>query len=126
MPALNYTVFIDKVESGEKRQTIRATRKHPIKVGQRLHHFTGMRSAKCCRLRAGHTDFCTRAEPIVMSITKRGTFAVRVGKRRMDWLQIYAIARADGFEGVDTMRSFFVRTHGLAAGKKFHGQLIQW
>ena len=30
MPSLNFTVFIDKVESGFKRTTIRRKRKNPI------------------------------------------------------------------------------------------------
>jgi hypothetical protein len=36
MPAINFTKFIEKVEDGRKTQTIRATRKNPIKAGDRV------------------------------------------------------------------------------------------
>ena len=52
MPALNFTMFVDKVESGEKRQTIRAYRKdgRDPKPGDPLYLFTGMRTTACRRL----------------------------------------------------------------------------
>lgn len=38
MPLLNFEYrFADKIESGEKRQTIRAPRKYPIKAGDKLY-----------------------------------------------------------------------------------------
>lgn len=30
---VNFSVFVDKILSGEKRQTIRRVRKRPIKIG---------------------------------------------------------------------------------------------
>ena len=51
MPALNYQAqFAPKVESGEKLQTIRARRKRPFKRGDRLYHYTGMRTKSCRKL----------------------------------------------------------------------------
>lgn len=58
MAALSYKgQFVDYVEAGLqptpkkgtriKRQTIRNLRKHPIKVGETLHHFYGMRTKWC-------------------------------------------------------------------------------
>jgi len=51
MPALNFqSRFADLVASGKKRQTIRPVRRHPIKAGDLLHLFTGMRTKRCKRL----------------------------------------------------------------------------
>ena len=51
MPALNFQEqFAAAVESGEKRQTIRSERKRPIKVGDTLYLYTGMRTKRCRKL----------------------------------------------------------------------------
>jgi hypothetical protein len=51
MPAFNYKKqFAELVATGRKRQTIRAMRKRPIKVGDKLYHFTGMRTKQCSQL----------------------------------------------------------------------------
>ena len=48
MPALNFQRrFVSKIESGEKRGTIREKRKIPFKVGDPLYLYTGMRTSKC-------------------------------------------------------------------------------
>jgi len=52
MPTINFTKF--KVESGEKRQTIRAVRKRPIKVGDKLHLYSGLRTKKARNLLKEH------------------------------------------------------------------------
>jgi hypothetical protein len=51
MPSLNFKAqFAESVESGSKKQTIRANRKHPIRIGDTLYLFTGMRTRNCRRL----------------------------------------------------------------------------
>jgi hypothetical protein len=48
MPSLNFqTQFVRLIESGKKRQTIRPLRKNPIKVGDKLYLFTGLRTKDC-------------------------------------------------------------------------------
>jgi hypothetical protein len=48
MPALNFRPqFADLVSSGQKTQTIRQVRKCPIKVGDTLWLYTGMRTKQC-------------------------------------------------------------------------------
>ena len=51
MAALNFQKqFAPDVESGIKLQTIRAKRKNPIKEGETLYLYTGMRTKKCRKL----------------------------------------------------------------------------
>lgn len=47
MPALNFTKFISAVEDGSKPLTIRDIRKNPIRPGDVLYMFTGMRTRQC-------------------------------------------------------------------------------
>ena len=115
MPSLNLTVFIDKVESGEKRQTIRLHRKRPIKVGDTLYLFTGMRTKGCRRLTVqfapdwrGDRVRCTE------------TFSRRWGDLRDD----EAIARADGFASANEFRAWFERMHSPAPDTLF--DVIRW
>jgi len=62
MPALNFKKqFIEKILSGEKKQTIRAMRKRPFKVGDRLYLYTWMRTRWCRKLGEA---VCTKVEHI--------------------------------------------------------------
>ena len=107
MPALPFNKqFVGKVESGEKRQTIRKRRKRPIKAGDRLSFFTGWRTKKCRKF--GH------------GVCKQ-TFAVRRVKRGQweceappGWANdsysetgILYLALADGFDSVDAFEDWF-------------------
>lgn len=49
---VNFTVFIDKILSGEKRQTIRKDGKKwkNVKVGDKLTLYTGLRTKDCRKL----------------------------------------------------------------------------
>lgn len=114
MPALSYQKqFAPLVESGQKRQTIRARRKRPFKRGDRLYHYTGMRTKSCRKL---GESLCTLAVDIV--INEMGVrFEEHVsGPDRAD------IARADGFANFNELLTWFNKTHGLP----FEGQLIRW
>jgi hypothetical protein len=139
MSALNYTVFVYQVEAGLKRQTIRATRKHPIKVGERLHHFTGMRTKKCRRLRDGIEDRCIRVRDIEMTFVSArsmaGVFTCFSCEIRVDGKRIYQraseiISRHDGFGGLGAFLRFFFQATKPARRKKgttkFKGQIINW
>ena len=54
MPLIGFKKeFADLVESGAKRQTIRAPRKRPIKVGDTLYLYTGLRTKQCRKLGEG-------------------------------------------------------------------------
>ena len=119
MPALNFQRrFAPLIKSGEKRQTIRAPRKHPVKAGQTLHLFTGMRQKGCEQL---GKSICTSAREIILS-----SFG---DDRRVGLLDPYLhcvdgeeIAKADGFQSEKEMFDWFEKVHGLP----FKGSLIKW
>lgn len=115
MPALNFQKrFAGRVEDGSKRQTIRAMRKHPIRQGDRLYLYTGMRTRSCRKL-GGATAILVRDILITQTAVKLDgdTLAAR---------RVAELARADGFESVSEFKDFFRTQHGLP----FRGQLIQW
>lgn len=122
MSAYNFKAqFAELVESGKKRQTIRAMRKHMPKVGERVHLFTGMRTKACRRLRAGHED---RHKAVRLVTIRHKSVDVGVGPLvtlRFD-SDLNEFARRDGFNDWPEMRDFFRREHGLP----FHGFLVEW
>jgi len=119
VPILNYKKqFAPLVESGEKRQTIRAMRKRPFKAGDRLYHYTGLRTKACRKLLESTCLFADRID-----ILPHGTVFIN------NWLcegPMKNLAVADGFRRKghewQDMLAFFTQTHGLP----FTGQLIRW
>ena len=118
MPALNFkTQFAEKVESREKRQTIRALRKdgRDTKTGDTLYFYTGMRTKSCRKLGAARAG---------------GVYDIRIYQNRSVILsgvllshdQVKELAIADGFPCKDDFIDFFETTHGLP----FKGKLIKW
>jgi len=117
MPALNFKKqFADAVESGQKRQTIRADRKdgRNPKPGDKLYLYTGMRTKGCRKLKEAE---CKSVERIVIE-----EFNIIVGVNVLDIDEKYALAKADGFHYIDDFRNFFLKTHDLP----FYGFLIKW
>lgn len=118
MPALNFQKqFAPDVKSGKKRQTIRAPRKNPIKEGDTLYLYTGMRTKQCEKLKevecTGVVDF---------RIIANGA-GCTVGQHSLYYLdQLDSIADADGFLDWFEMVKWFSQTHGLP----FEGNLILW
>jgi hypothetical protein len=120
MPALNFSMqFVTAVQSGRKRQTIRAQRKVPIKAGDKLYFYTGMRSKACRKLGEA---VCTAVEPIRMGQGPGRRLRVWIGERELTDDEIEALAHADGFDTTEDMRLWFV----LMCGHSFSGQLIRW
>lgn len=119
MPALNFQKrFAAAVESGQKRQTIRAERvdgRLPAKPGDVIAFYTGMRTKDCRKLGEGE---CVEVETIRINRVQ-GKPIVWVRSENMD---AEAQARADGFESAAAMADFFEETHGLP----FRGLLIRW
>jgi len=105
--------FVDKVLSGEKRQTIRAVRKRPIKVGDTLVLATGARTKRYRKL--GEAT-CLMAFPIRMSANGISG--------RWEWSQFWSgeLARRDGFETAQDFRAFFETRYGFP----FDGTVIRW
>jgi hypothetical protein len=125
MSAYNFQArFAEDVDAGRKRQTIRAMRKHMPKVGERVHLFTGMRTKKCRRLRAGHEDRHKRVFVVNMTeltITTISPQGVGYCMNQGD-LSIETFARNDGFTNWPEMRAWFRSQHGLP----FHGFMVEW
>ena len=117
MPAINFAEqFCFPVEFGEKRQTIRKQRKrNPIKVGDRLYLYTGMRTKHARRLRV------ERCEAVIpLWIERDGS--IFLDKKKLDGKESDKMARADGFQTVDDFVSWFRGHYGLP----FYGVLIRW
>jgi len=103
------------VETGQKRQTIRLWRKRPFQVGDRLYHYTGMRTKACRKLLESR---CIEATPIMIDgvcVCIDGGIPLTEPKRDK-------LARADGFEHYAEMEAWFEATHTMP----FSGQLIRW
>lgn len=121
MPLLNYKKYLaGKVESGEKRTTIRAYRKDgkDPKVGQTLYHYVGIRTKGCRKLL--ETE-CKSVLPIQMI---RNGFHIEIilNQKSINQEEIEKIAKMDGFDCIQDFFDFFETTHGFP----FHGLLIEW
>lgn len=116
MPALNFQKqFAPKVESGEKRQTIRAKRKRPFKLHDNLYHYTGMRTKYCRKL--GESE-CSKVFDVIIS--ENGT--MKISDKYLNKFERNEIAKKDGFDCWNDMWLWFQKTHGFP----FYGQLVMW
>jgi len=116
MPALNFQErFAEDVELGRKRQTIRKKRRFPVRPGDRLALFAGMRTKGCRRLREAR---CVDVKHV--SIGREA--AVVDGVPTLDEWERDEFARADGFVDWAELVEWFEMAHGLP----FRGVLIKW
>lgn len=123
MPALNFQArFAPLVESGQKRQTIRALRKRPIRQGDTLYLYTGQRRPGAKLLK---TTLCTEARAIEICLSGEGAGIFMDGTRLLTETRA-ALAAADGFETVNQLIEWFRQTHGLSEERPFRGQVIRW
>ncbi len=117
MPALSFQKrFAPLVESGRKRQTIRAPRRDGRPnacVGDTLYLYMGMRTKGCRKLGEA---VCTKTSQIV--ITDDWRILVNGSRVKND----DAFARADGFNHVGDLLDWFADNHELP----FEGSLIEW
>lgn len=136
MPSLNFKKqFAPDVESGKKRQTIRPKRKHPVKVGDKLYLFTGLRTKVCRRLVPPFIKFTiSKDKPAAICKSVHDIEILNVDHIKYRGVDLYAgsepwklklahtIATDDGFAGTQEMVDFFKEQYGLP----FHGDLIKW
>lgn len=120
MPAFNFEKrFAAKVSSGEKRQTIRVTRKKGnAKVGDMAHCYTGMRTRKCVRLGSWTV---TAVRYITIELRAEGDLCV-IDACPIDALDREELAKADGFKDWADMRAWLVTKHCTL----FNGRLVMW
>lgn len=117
MPVFNFKKrFAPDIESGKKRQTIRAKRKDGRNphVGDKLYLFVGMRTKGCRRLGEA---ICLNVRQI--TIDQEG---INIEGRWLNPWEKLQIANADGFNCFTEMRIFFEKEHGLP----FEGLLYNW
>lgn len=119
MPAYNFQKqFAPAVESGQKRQTIRALgkRRH-ARSGEHVQLYTGMRT-RACRKLLTPDPVCTGNHELVLE----GEEKLQAYVDGFYVFDMDGFARADGFKDAQEMRDWFKHTHGLP----FKGVLIQW
>ena len=114
MPAFNFKPqFAPLVESGQKTQTIRRTKRG--NVGDTAYLKTGQRTKDCRSLGEG-----VLTKVYELSITEIGVF-VEFGAETTA-LSFDEFARADGFKNYEEMKTWFDRLYGLP----FSGWLHVW
>ena len=111
MPSLNFQArFARLVESGVKRQTIRANRKRPFYLNDTLYLYTGMRRPGARLLKTAPCKEVLSIE-IRLSGEKAGSW---VDGKSLGCRGRQVLAQADGFASVNDLVEWFQRTHGLS------------
>lgn len=114
--------FADQVRDGRKKQTIRAKRKRPPRVGEIAYLFTGLRTKQCQRLGA---KLIISVEEI--QITERH-IGITHERESSDITHILGpretanLIIADGFDTAEDFFTFFREQHGFP----FFGHLTKW
>ena len=120
---VNFTVFIDKILSGEKRQTIR--RNSPkwknVKVGDKLTLYTGLRTKQCRKLGEAVVESITP----IMRDTECDNVAVEttLGDFNLDLPALNDLVARDGFDSNDEFFKFFCLNYKVGRFKMF---VIRW
>ena len=124
MPILNFNKkFSGKVRNGRKHHTIRAFRKFPIKPGDTLYLYTGLRTkyAKRLRIVTCSAIHLIKIRKSSIEITICGTSGA-VGMQKVWGAARDNFAKSDGFTGWAEMKEWWLKVPGLP----FTGQLICW
>ena len=117
MPVFNFKKqFALDVESGKKRQTIRAKRKDGRNphVGDKLYLYVGMRTKGCRKL--GEV-ICKEVHQILIDHD-----GINFDGRWLSLSEKHGMALVDGFRDFYEMKVFFHKEHGLP----FEGLLYRW
>lgn len=116
--------FVPFILSGAKRHTIRATRRHPDKVGNLAHLYTGLRTKKTQLL--GRFPI-TRIEEIEISagcdcdvVECKASPRIFVAGVELDNDERENLARLDGFQNFSEMKAFW------KGRLPFKGEIIHW
>jgi hypothetical protein len=115
-------MFVDKVEDGRKTQTIRATRKIPIKTGDTLHLFTGQRTGNCRRLTPLEGVECIYVGRIFMLKRSPWSHLFQLDGRDLSTSDMIQLSTQDGFPSLPDFLTFFLPKDQ----DDFLGQLIRW
>ena len=136
MPLLGFTMFRDKILSGEKDRTIRKLRKYPIKINDRLYLYWHLRQRDCEKLGESNCIECPyitvvfeesyldSGEPI-WRVDRHDTPSTFSGLTLSDHV-VLGLARHDGFpDSLSMMRTLArLHPHDLTGNTVF--QMIRW
>ena len=120
---VNFTVFIDKILTGKKRQTIRRAgfKWKSVKVGDKLTLYTGLRTKQCRKLGEAVVESIT---PITID-TECDNVAVEtpLGDFNLDLPALNDLVARDGFDSNDEFFKFFCINYKVGRFKMF---VIRW
>lgn len=120
---VNFTVFIDKILSGEKRQTIRrASQKWAnVKAGDKLTLYTGLRTKECRKLGEAVVESIT---PITLQSVDDWVEAhTPLGDFMLYYSDLEDLSGRDGFDGV---RDFFLFFYNTYIERELEMVVIRW
>lgn len=118
MPLLNFmSQFVEPIRESRKRHTIRADRKIPVKVGDKLYLYCGLRHKGAYRILPEPVT-CTRVDRI--SIYYAHGPCVFIDAVELDKAECERLAVADGFDNFTEMMAFW------DGRLPFTGQIIHW
>lgn len=113
--------FVEPIQFGEKRQTVRGGRRRHARPGDMLQLYTGMRTKACKRI--VRDVLCTSALPVTLVFGEDEPLRVIVAGAYMD--PDY-FAHCDGFKDQHDLVAFWRAEHAVQPGDSFHGTLIEW
>lgn len=117
MAILNFKKqFVPMIRSGRKKHTIRATRKYPIKAGETLYLYTGLRQKGAKRIAV---KTCTKVEAISIDYVC-GVQQIYLGGQMLDATEKERLSFADGFSSFQEMMNFW------DGRLPFTGNIIHW
>jgi hypothetical protein len=112
MPAYNFQKqFVEPILKGEKPHTIRARRKNPTKVEDRLYLYTDLRTKKAFKFAEAT---CSWIQPVVIYPVKHEVQIGRINADNYVWMdeeELNDLALRDGFGSVRDFFSFFLDTY---------------
>lgn len=120
---VNFSVFIDKILAGEKRQTIRraSPKWQNVKVGDKLTLYTGLRTKQCRKLGEAVVESIT---PIMID-TECDNIAVEtpLGDFNLDLPALNDLVERDGFVSNPDFFNFFRLNYKVG---RFKMIVIRW
>jgi len=129
MPLINFQrQFASPILRGEKPHTVRRQRQVPIKVGDVLHLYTGLRTKDCRKIGRAICSKIDRITVIIPVCDKMGwDIEITINGKRLSFEDACAFALRDGFKGdpylaLQKMTGFFYKRYR----ERFEGVVIHW
>ena len=118
---VNFTVFTDKILSGEKRQTIRKAGKkwNNVKVGDKLTLYAGLHTKDCQKLGEAEVE---SIDYIDIESSLRVFSRIKINDKYLFMHEMKRLALSDGFSTIDAFLDFFNSHYGT----NFTGKIIRW